>query len=72
MWWIIGIVMFIILVFLWMIVRSAARSVDEKTQAMYDEEQSKYIENYFREKQDPSKEPDRRGERDDGGKKENG
>ena len=72
MWWIIGIVVLIILVFLWMIVRSAARSVDEKTQAMYDEEQSKYIENYFRQKQNPSREPDRPVGRDDGGKKENG
>ena len=51
MWWIIGIIVFSILCFLWVIVRSAARSVDEKTQAMYDEEQSKYIENYFQEKQ---------------------
>ena len=55
MWWIIGIIIVLsILVFLWLIVRSAARSVDEETQAMYDEEQSKYIENYFNEKKNRS------------------
>ena len=51
MWWIIGIIAIIILVFLWMIVRSAARSVDENTQAMYDEEQTQYIAKYFKEKE---------------------
>jgi len=51
MGWIIGIIVLIIMVFLWLIVRSAARSVDEDTQAMYDEEQSRYIEEYFKEKQ---------------------
>ena len=51
MGWIIGVIVLIIMVFLWLIVRSAARSVDEDTQAMYDEEQSRYIEEYFKEKQ---------------------
>ena len=56
MWWIIGIIIaLIILVFLWLIVRSAARSIDEETQAMYDEEQSKYIENYYKEKKEKEK-----------------
>ena len=51
MWWIIGIMGLIILLFLWMIVRSAARSVDEDTQAMYDKEQSDYIAEYYKEKE---------------------
>ena len=52
MWWIIIIIAIIILVFLWMIVRSAARSVDEDTQAMYDREQTDYIAEYFKNKED--------------------
>ena len=52
MWWIVLIVALIILVFLWMIVRSAARSLDEHTQEMYDEEQSRYIAEYFKDKED--------------------
>ena len=55
MWWIIGIIAIVILIFLWLIARSAARSVDEDTQAMYDEEQTKYIENYYKEKKQGKK-----------------
>lgn len=50
MYWILSIIAIIILIFLWLIVRSAAHSVDEYTQAMYDEEQSQYIAEYFRDK----------------------
>lgn len=71
MWWIVGIVVLIILVFLWMVVRSAARSVDEKTQAMYDEEQSKYIENYFNEKRNQMGEFGKPYGKADSGKKGN-
>lgn len=55
MWWVIGIIAFVILLFLWVIVRSAAHSIDADTQAMYDEEQSRYIEKYFEEKERHSK-----------------
>ncbi len=51
MWWVIGIIAFGILFFLWMIVRGAANSVDESTQEMLDEEQSRYVAEYFRKKE---------------------
>ena len=51
MWWIIGgIIGLAVLVFLWLIVRNAAHSVDKDTQALYDEEQSEYISQYFQDK----------------------
>ena len=51
MWWIIGIIATLILLFLWMIVRSAAHSIDAETQEMYDEEQSRYIEEYYKKRE---------------------
>lgn len=47
MWWIIVIIILAVFVFLWLIVRSAAHSIDDDTQAMLDDEQSRYIEDYF-------------------------
>ncbi len=52
MWWIIGIFGFVTLIILWVIVRGASQSIDEDTQAMLDEEQSRYIAEYFREKEE--------------------
>lgn len=52
MWWIIGIIAFVILVFLWMIVHSAACSVDDDTQARLDEEQTKAVTEYQKEKEE--------------------
>ena len=43
MWWIIGIVILLIGVFLWMIVHSAAKGVDEHTRMLMDEEQTKAV-----------------------------
>ena len=62
--WIIVIVVLIIQVFLWLIVRSAAKSVDEDTQAMYDEEQSNYIDNYFKEKKGQKDQKDQMKDQD--------
>ena len=55
MWWIIGIIAVIILIFLWMIVRTASHSVDDNTQARLDEEQTRYVSNYLREKEEKKK-----------------
>ena len=43
MWWIIGGVALVLLIFLWMIVHSAARSVDDDTQTRLDDEQTKAV-----------------------------
>ena len=52
MWWIFGLIWLIALIILWMIVRGASHSIDEDTQSMLDEEQSKYIAEYFKEKEE--------------------
>ena len=52
MWWIFGLIWLIALIILWMIVRGASHSVDDDTQEMLDEEQSKYIAEYFKEKEE--------------------
>ena len=52
MWWIFGLIWLIALIILWLIVRGASHSVDDDTQAMLDEEQSKYIAEYFKEKEE--------------------
>ena len=52
MWWIIGLVALIVLVFLWTIVHSAARSVDDDTQARLDEEQTRAVSEYQKEKEE--------------------
>ena len=54
MWLIIGIVWIGILIFLWLIVRSASHSIDDDTQAMLDDEQTQYIKEYFDNKKDRS------------------
>ena len=50
-WWIVGIVGVILLVFLWMIVHSAARSVDDETNARLDEEQTQAVEEILRKRE---------------------
>ena len=52
MWWIILAIALVILAFLWMIVHSAARSVDDDTQVMLDEEQTKAVTEYQKEKEE--------------------
>ncbi len=52
MWWIILIVALAALVFLWMIVHSAARSVDDDTQARLDEEQTRAVTEYQKEREE--------------------
>ena len=47
-WIIAGIVAVIVLVFLWTIVHSAARSVDDDTRARQDEEQTRAMEEILR------------------------
>lgn len=49
-WWIIGIIGVLVLLFLWVVVRRAAHSVDDETQAMLDEEQTQAVEEYLRKK----------------------
>ena len=50
MWWIIAIVVFVICVFLWLVVRSASHSIDDETQSMLDEEQTRIVEEYLQKK----------------------
>lgn len=52
MWWIIGIAAIVVLVFLWMIVHSASNSVDDDTQARLDDEQTRAITEYQKEKEE--------------------
>ena len=54
MWWIIGIVSIVVLVFLWMIVHSASNSIDNETQAKLDDEQTRYVTEYQKEKEEKS------------------
>ena len=51
MWWIIGILVLLIMIFLWMILKNASRSVDDETQRLLDEEQTRAIEEYLQKKQ---------------------
>lgn len=44
---IIGIIWAGLAAFLWLIVKSASRSIDDETQAMLDDEQTAYIKEYF-------------------------
>ena len=55
MWWIIGIVALILLIFLWMIVHSANQSIDDDTQAMLDEEQTRAVADYLKQKEERKK-----------------
>ena len=55
MWWIIGIVALFILFFLWMIVRAASHSVDDDTQARLDDEQTRYVTEYQKKREDRKK-----------------
>ena len=55
MWWIIGIIALIILVFLWMIVHAATRSIDDSTQAMLDDEQTRAVTEYPLKKEEKEK-----------------
>ena len=48
MWWIIGILVLLIMVFLWLILNNASRSVDDETQRLLDEEQTRAIEEYLK------------------------
>lgn len=50
MWWIIAIVVFVICFFLWLVVRSASHSIDDETQSMLDEEQTRIVEEYLQKK----------------------
>ncbi len=52
LWIIIGIIALAVLVFLWMIVHSAASSVDDDTQTRLDEEQTRAVSEYQQEKED--------------------
>lgn len=52
MWWIIGIAAIVILVFLWLIVHSASNSVDDETQARLDDEQTRAITEYQKDKEE--------------------
>ncbi len=52
LWIIIGIIALVVLVFLWMIVHSAASSVDDDTQTRLDEEQTRAVSEYQQEKED--------------------
>ena len=54
MWWIIGIAAIVVLVFLWMIVHSASSSIDDETQARLDDEQTRYVTEYQKEKEEKS------------------
>jgi len=51
-WLIAGIVVVVLLVFLWMIVHSAARSVDDETNARLDEEQTRAVEEILRKREE--------------------
>ena len=55
MWWIIGIVALVLLIFLWMIVHSANQSIDDDTQAMLDEEQTRAVADYLKQKEERKK-----------------
>ena len=52
MLWVIGAAALLILLFVWLIVRGAANSIDDSTRKMLDEEQSQYIADYFRNKEE--------------------
>ena len=49
MLWIILIVIIIMYLFLWIIVRNSSKSIDEETQRLLDEEQTRAVEEYLRE-----------------------
>ena len=51
MGWIIAAVIVVALVFLWMIVHSAARSVDDNTKTRQDEEQTQAVEDILRKRE---------------------
>ena len=51
-WVIVGIIGLALLIFLWMIVHSAARSVDDETNAMLDEEQTRAVEEILRKREE--------------------
>lgn len=50
MWWIIGIILLFVLLFLLLLVRSAGHSVDKETQVIEDEEQTRAVEEYLKKK----------------------
>ena len=52
MWWIIGVVALAALILLWMIVHSAAQSVDDDTQMRLDEEQTRAVTEYQKEREE--------------------
>ncbi len=52
MWWIIGIAAIVVLVFLWMIVHSASNSVDDETQTKLDDEQTRAVTEYQKEREE--------------------
>lgn len=51
MWWIIGIILLFVLLFLLLLVRSAGHSVDKETQDIEDEEQTRAVEEYLKKKE---------------------
>ena len=54
MWWIIAAVIVLLCLFLWAIARSASNNVDEDTQRLLDEEQTRAIEDYLKKKKETS------------------
>lgn len=55
MWLWILIIWIGIMIFLWLIARSASQSLDDDTQAMLDDEQTQYIKEYFDKKNQSGK-----------------
>ena len=52
MWWIIGVIALILLIFLWMIVHAATQGIDDDTQAMLDDEQTRAVTEYLQEREE--------------------
>ena len=50
MWWIIGVIIIAICIFLWLVVRGASQNIDSETQRLLDEEQTKAVEEYLQKK----------------------
>jgi len=51
MWWIVGGIAAVLLIFLWLVVHSAARGVDEDTQSRLDAEQTRDVEKILQDRE---------------------
>ncbi len=51
MWWIVGLIVLFIGIFLWMIVHSAAKGMDEHTRKLLDEEQTRAVSEILRKRE---------------------